>query len=85
MEGFITFIAITVIVFWLIARLGPLLFRWWIKKNLGKFMNPNQTEFSDFNTTRKEGETIISDNKPKEKVVDDSVGEYVDYEESKDN
>ncbi|MHC1689433.1 MAG: hypothetical protein AB9833_01195 [Bacteroidales bacterium] len=85
MEGFITFIAVTVIIFWLIARLGPLLLRWWIKKKFGKFMDPNQSGFSDSNTIREEGETIISGNKPREKVVDDSVGEYVDYEESKES
>ena len=85
MEGFVTFIVVTVIIFWLIARLGLLLLRWWIKKKFGQFMGPNQSGFSDSNTIRKEGETIISDNKPREKVVDNSVGEYVDYEESKES
>ena len=85
MEGFITFIAVTVIIFWLIARLGPLLLRWWIKKKFGKFMDPNQSGFSDSNTIREEGEITISGNRPTEKVVDNSVGEYVDYEESKES
>ena len=85
MEGFITFIVVTVVLFWIAGRLGPLLLRWWIRKKFGGFMNPNQSGYSSHEEIRREGETIISETHTREKVVDDSVGEYVDYEESKES
>lgn len=84
MEGFISFLFITVIIFWLIGRIAPFLLRWWIKKKLGNFADPGAHRAAQDNRVNEEDGTIVSDNVKRDKIVDDSVGEYVDYEESKE-
>ncbi len=84
MEGFLTFIIILFLFFWLVARFGPLLLAWWIKKKVGKFAKENRM-YSQGDENYREGETIINNsNTSQNKVVDRNVGEYVDYEETKE-
>lgn len=84
MEGFLTFILIVFLFFWLVARFGPLLLAWWIKRKVSKFAGQGRG-FSAENEKYKEGETIINTPTHQNKVVDKNVGEYVDYEEAKDD
>ncbi|MFA5849607.1 MAG: hypothetical protein WC833_06970 [Bacteroidales bacterium] len=84
MEGFLTFIIILFLFFWLIARFGPLLLAWWIKKKVGKFTQENRM-YPQGEENYREGETILKNsNSSQNKVVDRNIGEYVDYEETKE-
>lgn len=84
MEGFLTFIIILFLFFWLIVRFGPLLLAWWIKKKIGSFTQENSMNPQGEKNYR-EGETIVNNSETSQnKVVDRSVGEYVDYEETKE-
>jgi hypothetical protein len=82
MEGFISFIFITVIIIWLIGRIAPFLLKWWIRKKFGSFADPGGERPQQGNRVKEEDGTIVSDNVKRDKLVDDSVGEYIDYEES---
>ena len=85
MEAFFTFIIILVLFFWLVARFGPLLLGWWIKRKFGKFAGEDK-RYSAPEESYKEGETIINSNTGSQnKVVDKNVGEYVDFEETKED
>lgn len=85
MEAFLTFIVILFLVFWLISRFGPLIFAWWIKRTFGKFAGDNRGYTSD-DDKYKEGETIINNNsRAQNKVVDKNVGEYIDFQETKED
>ncbi len=84
MEGFFTFVFILILLFWILIRLLPFLLRWWVKRGLRNF----ESGFHHNNKERKkenikEGEVTIEVNEAKHKVVDNSIGEYVDYEETK--
>jgi hypothetical protein len=84
MEGFLTFILVVVLLVWLMARFFPLILAWWVKRKIER-MNDDMNGYSRSKRrdAHKEGDVIIDvDNKDK-KIVDDSVGEYVDYEETK--
>lgn len=83
MEAFLTFIIVLFLFFWLIARFGPLLLGWWIKKKVSRFAEQNR-RYTEKEENYKEGETIINNSTSQNKVVDKNVGEYVDYEETKD-
>jgi hypothetical protein len=83
MGGFFTFVIILFLLFWLIGRFGPILLAWWIKRNIGKFSG-NRGNYPA-NENYKEGETIINNNIRKEsKIVDKNIGEYVEFEETKE-
>ncbi|PKP42846.1 MAG: hypothetical protein CVT93_02845 [Bacteroidetes bacterium HGW-Bacteroidetes-10] len=82
MEGFISFIFITVIIIWLIGRIAPFLLKWWIRKKFGNFADSSGSRAQQGNRVKEEDGTIVSDNVKRDKLVDDSVGEYIDYEES---
>ena len=79
--GFIKFILITVLVFWLIRNIGGYLLKSW----LGKVMKQQQG-FSD-NSSREqskhpEGEIFITKTKDEGPAKSDAVGgDYVDFEE----
>jgi uncharacterized protein YoxC len=84
MEGFLTFVFVVVILVWLMARFLPLILAWWVKRRIDKMSN----DMKGFSRNRqrnvhKEGDVIVDVEKKDKKIVDDSVGEYVDYEETK--
>lgn len=84
MGAFLTFIVILFLFFWLTARFGPLLLAWWIKRKVSKFAEESRG-YSAGDEKFKEGETIINNgSRPQSKVVDKNVGEYIDYEETKE-
>lgn len=80
MEGFITFVLVFVLVIWAVARFAPLLLAWWLKRKFRDLASRQQQYNSD--NTSKEGDIIIEKEKREPKVVDKSVGEYVDFEET---
>lgn len=84
MEFFLTFIVIVILFFWIMARFGPYLLAWWIKR---KFGNINQNQFNgnmqDHFGNRENGDGIVNKGKSRKKMVDKSIGEYIDYEETK--
>lgn len=84
MEGFLTFVFVVVILIWLMARFFPLILAWWVKRRIEK-MNDGMRDFSRERqrNSHKEGDVIVDVEKKDKKIVDDSVGEYVDYEETK--
>lgn len=84
MEGFLTFVFVVVILVWLMARFFPLILAWWVKRRIDK-MNDGMRDFSRERqrNSHKEGDVIVDVEKKDKKIVDDSVGEYVDYEETK--
>ncbi|MEN6619066.1 MAG: hypothetical protein ABFC28_06165 [Rikenellaceae bacterium] len=84
MGAFFTFIFILILVFWLVARFGPLLLGWWIKRKVNKFAGQGKG-YSAGDERYREGETIVNSTKLQEKVVDKNVGEYVDFEETKED
>jgi len=82
MEAFLTILLVFVIFIWLLSRFGPMLFTWWIKRRVEKLsgrVNDNYKR-EDY----KEGDTIVSMDQGKEKVVDPNVGEYVEFTESQE-
>ena len=85
MEAFFTFIIIIILFFWVVARFGPLLLGWWIKRKFGKIAGEEKSYTSN-GENYKEGETIINSNTSNQnKVVDKNIGEYVDFEETKED
>ncbi|MCK9628104.1 MAG: DUF4834 family protein [Bacteroidales bacterium] len=72
MEMFLTVLLILVILFWLAGRVFPLLLGLWIKRKVDKFNNFNNQP------------TSSDEQHSKNKIVDKSVGEYVDFVETKD-
>ncbi len=84
MEGFLTFVFVVIILVWLMARFFPLILAWWVKRRIEK-MNDGMRDFSRERqrNSHKEGDVIVDVEKKDKKIVDDSVGEYVDYEETK--
>ncbi len=82
MEGFFTFILVTVLLFWFLGRIAPFLLAWWVRKKL-RGMEQQQKRYSNANRDYKEGDILVEVEKEDRKVVDSSVGEYVDFEETK--
>ncbi len=94
MEFILTFILILLLVGWVFKRVFPLLLMWYIQRRArqgggstyfgGNFNGWSNTQERSTKDQRKEGEvTVEKKSSPKEKVIDRSVGEYVDYEEEK--
>lgn len=82
MEGFLTFIFVFVLIVWLIGRFFPLLLTWWIKRKFGK-INRDDRYRKQQNSNYKEGDVIVEVEQKEKKIVDDNIGEYIDYEETK--
>jgi UPF0716 family protein affecting phage T7 exclusion len=81
MEGFITFVFAFIIIVWVVARLTPLFLAWWLRR---KFTNLTSNRQQQYNETYKgkEGDVTIESDRKEQKIVDKSVGEYVDFEET---
>ena len=82
MEGFFTFVLVVIILFWLLGRVAPLLLAWWVRKKFRR-MEQEQSRYTNANRDFKEGDVLVEVDKEDRKVVDSSVGEYVDFEETK--
>jgi len=74
------FILIFILVVFLITFVFRLLFSYFIK-HLGKKYGGYKYDEKE----KKEGEVYVSRNPERDKVVDQNVGEYIDFEEVKDD
>lgn len=86
MEGFLTFILILVLSFYLVGWLGRVLLRRWIMRKqeemAGRFTEGGyQTGQRSGRKSRREGEVTIQTKNTPAKKVNREVGEYVEYEE----
>lgn len=82
MEGFFTFVLGLILLFWILGRVAPFLLAWWVRKKF-RSMEQQQRSYTNANRDFKEGDVIVEKEKGDRKVVDSSVGEYVDFEETK--
>jgi hypothetical protein len=73
MGTLLTIFLFIILFFWIVGRVLPLLLGWWVKRKLGKF--GNQQENSGFSNVKQR----------KNKIIDKNVGEYVDFEETKED
>lgn len=83
MEGFLTFILVFILIVWLIGRFFPFLLAWWIKRKFGKISREQNIYKNREQPRYKEGDVIVEIEKEEKKIVDNNVGEYIDYEETK--
>ena len=77
MEGFLTFILFFVLIVWLIGKFFPLMLAWLIKRKFGKIGRDQQRYAREQESRYKEGDVIVEI-----KIVDNNIGEYIDYEET---
>jgi hypothetical protein len=82
MEGFFTFVLVLILLFWLLGRVAPFILAWWVRKKF-RHMEQEQKRYKNTNREFKEGDVLVEVEKEDRKVVDSSVGEYVDFEETK--
>jgi len=83
MGGFLTFVLVFILIVWLIGKFFPLLLAWWIKRKFGHLSHGQNNSAKQQDAHYKEGDVIVEIEKEEKKIVDDNVGEYVDYEETK--
>lgn len=88
MEFVLTFIVVTVLVFYLFGALGRALLGYWIRKKQQEFAQGNGPFFQWRNGTtgrpkpqRPEGEIVVEQTRVTQPKVKGGVGDYVDYEE----
>jgi len=83
MEGFLTFVLVFILIVWLIGKFFPLLLAWWIKRKFGQISRDQNNYTKQQDSHYKEGDVIVEIEKEEKKIVDNNVGEYIDYEETK--
>ncbi len=83
MEGFLTFVLVFALIIWLIGRFFPILLALFVKRKLAKMSNEHQRYAKQQQPRYKEGDVIVEIEKEEKKIVDNNVGEYIDYEETK--
>jgi flagellar biosynthesis/type III secretory pathway M-ring protein FliF/YscJ len=76
--GVIKFFLILFLIFILLGYIARFILRLFFKR-LEKKFNNQATE-----QQRPEGEVYVDKGRPKDKMVDKNIGDYVDYEEVKD-
>lgn len=86
MEFLITLILIIIIVFWLLFRFLPRLLVWYLQRKMGgnKFYKGNPNYNEKHRSNGKEGDVTVTTFQEQEKIITKEVGEYVDFEEEKD-
>lgn len=87
MEFFLTLIIVFIIVSWLLGKFLPRLLVWYLGKKFG-MGNTGYRRYEGGNTEEpagKEGDVTVSKIEEKEKVIEKEMGEYIDYEEEKNN
>ena len=94
MEFILTVLFIFVVFGWLVKRLFPVLLTWYLKKKMkdgggfagGFYGAPFERSGSEDQVRRskeQEGKVTVTTVEEKEKVIEDSMGEYIDFEEEK--
>jgi len=80
MDVFITTILVIFLVIWLLGRFLPRMLVWALNRKVKKMGRNMNTQRGDGYS---EGNVIVEQRR-EEKIVDGTIGEYVDFEESKD-
>lgn len=96
MEGFLTFILLSVLIFYLLGMVGRWALLHWVRKKQREFENGNGSTYSRTyswgsarardresggRSARPEGEVSIQQTHASEKKVNKNIGDYVEYEE----
>jgi hypothetical protein len=76
--GVIRFFLIFFLIFFLLGYIARFILRLFLKRLEKKFNNQAGGQ------QRPEGDVYVNKGRPKDKMVDQNVGDYVDYEEVKD-
>ena len=79
MDVFITIVLIVFLVVWLLGKLLPRILVWALNRRIRKMGD----QYAQANNNYKEGEVVIQQ-KREEKIMDDTIGEYIDFEETKE-
>lgn len=78
MEFLLTIILVFVFSGWVLKKFLPLLLTWYIKRKM-KSSNGGEKEFRQYKGD--EGKVTVETLEEREKVIEDNVGEYIDFEE----
>ena len=81
MDIFITILIVLFLLGWLLAKMLPRILVWAFNRSMKK-MAENARNYAE-NAENTEGEVIIKKSR-EEKIVDDTIGEYIDFEETKE-
>lgn len=89
MEFILSFIVVTILVFYLIGVLGRALLGYWIRKKQKEFAQGGGNPFFQWRTSgaprpkagRPEGEITVEQTRVSQRKVKGGVGDYVEYEE----
>ena len=80
MDVFISIILIIFLIIWLLGRFLPRILVWALNrrvKNMSENMRTRRgEEYSEGN--------VVVEQRREEKIVDDTIGEYIDFEETKE-
>jgi len=76
---FITIVLVLFFIVWLLGRYMPRILLWWLGRKMSKMGGESFRTNDNYN----EGDVIINQ-KREEKIMDNTIGEYVDFEETKE-
>ena len=79
MDVFITIVLVLFFIVWLLGRYMPRILLWWLGRKMSKMGEESFRANDNYN----EGDVIINQ-KREEKIMDNTIGEYVDFEETKE-
>ena len=79
MDVFITIVLVLFFIVWLLGRYMPRILLWWLGRKMSKMGGESFRTNDNYN----EGDVIINQ-KREEKIMDNTIGEYVDFEETKE-
>jgi hypothetical protein len=82
MDVFISIILIGFLVLWLMVRFLPRILVWALNRKMRK-MAENMNDCNRGKEEYSEGNVVVEQRR-EEKIVDDTIGEYVDFEETKE-
>ena len=82
MEAFLTIILIFILIVWLLGRLLPHLFVWYVKRKSGG-TGMRDRKGGKWRGGGNEGDVEIEYSEPQEKIIAENMGEYIDFEEEK--
>jgi hypothetical protein len=81
MDGLLTFVLIVVLIFFILRLLFPVILRLLFRRVMG--FNPQKNHQKNQNVAYKKGETTIISHGTEQSEVPKELGDYIDYEEVK--
>jgi len=82
MDVFISIILIGFLVLWVFGRFLPRILVWALNRKMRK-MSGDMSGYNRGKEEYSEGNVVVEQRR-EEKIVDDTIGEYIDFEETKD-